>query len=315
MDGDGRAENLTLSIKQQQSDRAFTSPITCSTSTYISSAFWCVVHSNMLPSVSLVRLASRRINPGAAAASVMILPETPAPQSQTRSFASSGRNNSSKKKRSFQPRRRPHKQYRPFVAPKYDPGKLVDKDLKVEVGNVPDGRNDIERTYGHYTADLIQRMQRDQHLRQQGYDKFKYEEEEMMKAADYMTAEPGSTEALIFERKALEHLDDDAKEDFYKRLEDFEKEGFQKSVLDDIEDDNLLPLKPPKPKKGAAFEELFQTDEEVCTHKTRIIRRLAPKDIPGKIVLTVSLFLFFVVRRFLRRRSPEPPRNQLRTQP
>jgi small subunit ribosomal protein S5 len=80
--------------------------------------------------------------------------------------------------------------------------------------------------------------------------------------SDYLTADPGSTEELIYERRAMEHFTEAEKEQFKKDLDEVLKESERVSLTEDFEDNTIAKLKPSKPKKGEEFSHLFMDDDK-----------------------------------------------------
>jgi hypothetical protein len=104
----------------------------------------------------------------------------------------------------FRPRRRPTPDYRPLkprpvkVKGPLDPH-IIDNQLDktIELGNVKDASDELEEIYGAHAADAIRHTlkERDERGGQP------LDAEELLKMADYITAEAGSTEDLVGERR------------------------------------------------------------------------------------------------------------------
>jgi len=172
------------------------------------------------------------------------------------------RRNFSGRSKSFRPRRRPNKHYRPFTPKKYNEKKLPHENMKVTFGEVADAKDELTKSFGHQTAEMVKRMREDQYYRETSGGVRDATEEEL-RIADYMTAEHGSTEELIYERKATEHMTDEEKAKFNRELDAAVAKAEKMSVDDDLEDGNQIrKLKPSKPKKGEAFDHLFMNDEQ-----------------------------------------------------
>jgi hypothetical protein len=70
-------------------------------------------------------------------------------------------------------------------------------DKTIDLGNVKDASDELEEIYGPHTADAIRHTlkERDERCGQQ------LDPEELLKMADYITAEAGSTEDLVGQRR------------------------------------------------------------------------------------------------------------------
>lgn len=104
----------------------------------------------------------------------------------------------------FRPRRRPAKNYRPLKPrPIKVKGPLspymIESPLGkiIEIGNVKDPSDELDEIYGPHAADAIRHTIREREER--GGQPF--DPEELLRMADYITAEAGSTEDLVGTRR------------------------------------------------------------------------------------------------------------------
>ena len=142
----------------------------------------------------------------------------------------SGGSDSSKK--SFRPRRRSSPEYRPVptatASMKKKKRKQEDSspgnDKKfVHLGHVENPKDELEAQIGPVAADVVRSVRREL-AKGRSLDETV---EEYLRMADYITAEEGTTEALVAERRALaEEFDDlQEREDFMKTVDDTIREG------------------------------------------------------------------------------------------
>lgn len=178
----------------------------------------------------------------------------------TRKFTSRSKASSIK---SYRPRRRPNKNYRPFKAKNVMERSDIHTNPQVlhHLGEMDDAGNEDERDLGIEAAQFTKELRRGQAIRNSPGGDLHDEMEEGLRISDYLTAEPGSTEEQIFERRAMEHMTDEEKKEFEKNFQEL-KEKAEKIHFEAMESDEERTLKPPKPKKGAQFDGLFMTDEE-----------------------------------------------------
>lgn len=180
---------------------------------------------------SIVLLASSPAVPCSAAASLLDGVSAPA----RRRCMSSGKQEGAAKNKGFRPRRRPSRNYRPIrPLKKVDEASMksnannplyndVDPKL-VELGDVPNAKDELENAFGPLAADLLRDAREEIARKRDGVQEDEFEEE--LREIDYLTAETGSTEDLVGERRALAHDFPDEKERqaFVKDLEAFMEE-------------------------------------------------------------------------------------------
>ena len=141
----------------------------------------------------------------------------------------------------FTPRRRASKEYRP-VKPRpikkkgpMDPYITENPfDKKIVLGQVEDASDELEETYGPFGADAIRHTIKEREER----GGKPLDPEELLRMADYITAEAGSTEDLVGERRALalDGWDDEDREEYLKELDDFvEKERVNQMEFNESE--------------------------------------------------------------------------------
>jgi len=144
----------------------------------------------------------------------------------------------------FTPRRRASKEYRP-VKPRpikkkgpMDPYITENPfDKKIVLGQVEDASDELEETYGPFAADAIRHTIKEREER----GGKPLDPEELLKMADYITAEEGSTEDLVGERRALalDGWDDEDREEYLQEVNEFvEEERIKQMGLDEQEANN-----------------------------------------------------------------------------
>lgn len=179
------------------------------------------------------------------------------------------RNFSSKEggKKSFRPRRKPSKNYRP---PRVEVVKKKDwspgNDHKfVELGNVKGAKDELEANYGPVAAGVL----RD--VRRQAMYPEEHTAEADLRLADYWTAEKDTTEELAFERRILSRETPEERERFLADIEEAIREGEKLSM--NFEDNTMHTYKNPINKKGE-FDHLLDdedmTDDEDEDAENRI---------------------------------------------
>ena len=141
----------------------------------------------------------------------------------------------------FTPRRRASKEYRPLKPrPTKKKGPLdpyiTENPLekKIVLGEVEDASDELEETFGTFGADAIRHTIKERNER----GGKPLDPEELLKMADYITAEAGSTEDLVGERRALalDGWDDEDREEYLKEVDEFiEKERINQMGLDEQE--------------------------------------------------------------------------------
>ncbi|KAL7559257.1 hypothetical protein ACA910_009033 [Epithemia clementina (nom. ined.)] len=203
------------------------------------------------------------------------------------------------RKSSFQPRRRPPKEYRPFVAKKKTPYKeeypgnpilTFDTDF-----NMAHGKNDLERIYGPYYADVVVEARRERAILDSDHMNVHDPIEEQMRAADFMTTEPGSTEEQIYRRRLMEHLTLKEQTDLHEDLDEIMATAEERWL--NLEDDSdfryLKPSKDDKEKKDA--ERKKQEDEEEILYSrndddpdSRFDPNASAYGVWGEYIVTVS---------------------------
>lgn len=166
----------------------------------------------------------------------------------------------------FRPRRRPAKSYRPFESKRkvgdkdpfpFTPAKEVIVPGELKTTN----QNELEQVYGPVWAEYVRSMQLNREIAELDPEGIHHDDlEEGLRMADYLTAERGSTEEQIFERRMLEHYTHEEREQFQKDL-DHKLYQAEKLYLD-FENDEIRDLKPPKPKKSELTQEHFDGTEE-----------------------------------------------------
>jgi len=181
---------------------------------------------------------------------------------QSRGFASRGRATSSK---TFRPRRRPNKNYRPFRSKNVVGRRLVDKfpELMTRLGeDVPGADNETAQQLGHTAGHLMEELKRSQAIKNSPGGHLHDEMEEKLRMADYFTAEDGTTEALAFERRAMETWTDEQKKKFFEMRDMLVDKAEEISVTNDIYDNEERILKEPKKSKNQELDKLFLSDEQ-----------------------------------------------------
>lgn len=95
-------------------------------------------------------------------------------------------------------------------------------DKKIVLGEVEDATDELEETYGKLGADAIRHTIKEREER----GGKPLDPEELLKMADYITTEAGSTEDLVGERRALalDVWDDEDREEYIKEVDDFIEE-------------------------------------------------------------------------------------------
>lgn len=138
----------------------------------------------------------------------------------------------------------------------------VDPRLFVNLGDVPNPKDELEADFGPFAADIL----RD--VRRKSMNKLSLDEmvEEHLRMTDYMLAETGSTEDLVGERRAMADAWtlEEAKEDQREFEAMLEKERFNDLNLEDDEeyqgeeddDDEFAPL------LGSKIDEDEDEDED-----------------------------------------------------
>lgn len=107
-------------------------------------------------------------------------------------------------------------------------------DKKIVLGEVPDASDELEETYGPFGADAIRHTIKEREER----GGRPLDPEELLKMADYITAEAGSTEDLVGERRALalDGWDDEDREEYIEEMNEFvEEERIKQMGLDEAE--------------------------------------------------------------------------------
>jgi small subunit ribosomal protein S5 len=166
--------------------------------------------------------------------------------------------------KSFRPRRRSLANYRPIKAAAAGGGRKKKKkewmpgnDQKfATLGQVKNPRDELEAAYGPLAARVICQMRKDNRIRATGVlegNEYDFHEEEL-RAIDYWTAERGSTEELVFERRAFEQDTEQERQAFLANLQQELKDAdkydldidndvykvFKKNPLAEKEELNLL---------------------------------------------------------------------------
>lgn len=131
--------------------------------------------------------------------------------------------------KAFRPRRRASPTYRPIIQASSS-SSLQKKTKKkkewmpgndhkfVTLGEVKNPKDELEAEFGPLAAGVIRQMRKDNrntHLKSKEDDLH----EEELRAIDYWTSERGSTEELVFERRAFEQDSDQERQEFYANLE------------------------------------------------------------------------------------------------
>ena len=166
---------------------------------------------------------------------------------------------------SFRPRRRPHKDYRPVKIPRpvvpgprdpltYDP----EGREPIDLGEYLDGRDELERDFGPIIADGLRDAMRRKRL---GRD---VTVEEYLQMADYMTAEPGSLEEKMGERRgmALDAWDETDRKQFLEALDEALEEVKLKDLAldDDYDDDKADSIQ--QDDKGKSASEMQEEEDD-----------------------------------------------------
>ena len=166
---------------------------------------------------------------------------------------------------SFQPRRRPPKEYRPFRSkpktPYRNPLESVNPFLVIDLNaKVENPRNEDEAKYGRYIADYMAEQRRQQAILQNDTHNLHDNVEEQLRAMDYMTTEPGTTEERIFERRAMEHMTEKEQQQFFDEAQEWVDYAEEKWLKWEDNSD-FRKIKPAKPKKNEAVRELIRQQE------------------------------------------------------
>lgn len=107
-------------------------------------------------------------------------------------------------------------------------------DEKIVIGEYEDASDELEETYGPLGADAIRHTLKEREER----GGMPLDPEELLKMADYITAESGTTEDLVGERRALalDGWDDEDREDYLKEVDEFvEEQRIKQMGLDEAE--------------------------------------------------------------------------------
>ncbi len=170
----------------------------------------------------------------------------------------------------FTPRRRASKDYRP-IKPRpikrkgpMDPYMIENPfDKKIVIGEYEDASDELEETYGPFGADAIRHTIKEREER----GGRPLDPEELLKMADYLTAESGTTEDLVGERRALalDGWDDDDREDYLREVDEFvEQERIKQMGFEEAEK-----------AYSHTGEEIESEDDEIDPEDERDINQIA----------------------------------------
>jgi small subunit ribosomal protein S5 len=151
-----------------------------------------------------------------------------------------------KKPQGFRPRRRPARGYRPVKPVTKKARDLIpNNDRKfVTIGNVANPRDELEAEFGPIGAQIFRDMQGEKANAGATDDPI----EDQLRMADYLTAEPGSVEDLMVQRRfKMEALTEDEHEQFLEDLDEFVRKGQEVSMMPD--DTDYIPPKKSKNEK------------------------------------------------------------------
>lgn len=158
---------------------------------------------------------------------------------------------------SFRPRRKPSRNYRPVKtggAEKKDwmPG---NDEKFVHIGKVPaNARNELEARYGRLAAGALE------DLRRRVARPEEYTVEDDLRAADYFTAEAGTTEELAFERRVLARESPEDRARFLADIDEVIQEGQRLTM--DFEDESMHTYKLPQKALKDDFSDLLGEDDD-----------------------------------------------------
>lgn len=183
-------------------------------------------------------------------------------------FLSSGSDDESRK--SFRPRRRPSRSYRPVSPLVTKSKKQLELDLKANLNNplyeetnpavvdldkVIEYEDELESTFGPLQAGVIRNIR--QQIERKKSGDLDDEIEEDLRMADYLTSELGSTEDLVFGRRALARgiPDEEERKKYVAELEALIEKKQEEDVLGEWLDNT-------KSKKGEDRTPVFQSNQD-----------------------------------------------------
>jgi small subunit ribosomal protein S5 len=167
-----------------------------------------------------------------------------------RCFSSKDEGNSS----TFRPRRKSSRNYRPLkaggVKKKKDWSPANDhKFVDLSAGSA-DPKDELEATFGAVAAGVLKDMRHE--------SLHPTDAEDDLRLADYWTAESGTTEEKVFERRALARQSPEERARFFEDIDEAIREG--ESVSMDFEDDTLREYKDPSADDKNEFNHLLEDD-------------------------------------------------------
>jgi hypothetical protein len=136
-------------------------------------------------------------------------------------------------------------------------------DKKIVIGEYEDASDELEETYGPFGADAIRHTIKEREER----GGRPLDPEELLKMADYLTAESGTTEDLVGERRALalDGWDDDDREDYLREVDEFvEQERIKQMGFEEAEK-----------AYSHTGEEIESEDDEIDPEDERDINQIA----------------------------------------